>query len=152
MSETLRKAITKRSKLRETFNKKLSSENWRNYKWQRNICCKLPKSTKKTFFGNLNIREITDNIKFWKTLQPFFSDKCKSNNILYQQKKLKLSSITKKFPASSTSITIILKSYQMLKSCERTGKLSFENEESCNESKTLLTSIFLLKLFPRKMF
>ena len=45
------------------------------------------KSTKKTFFGNLNINEITDSMKFWKTLQPFFSDKCNTNNILFQKKK-----------------------------------------------------------------
>ena len=37
MSKTLRKAIMKRSKLRNTFNKKRSSENWQNYKRQRNI-------------------------------------------------------------------------------------------------------------------
>ena len=32
MSKNLRKAIMKRSKLRNTFNKKRSSENWQNYK------------------------------------------------------------------------------------------------------------------------
>ena len=44
MSKTLRKAIMKRSKLRNTFNKKRSSENWRSYKRQRNICSNIPKS------------------------------------------------------------------------------------------------------------
>ena len=61
MSKTLRKAIMKRSKLRNTFNKKRSSENWQNYKRQRNICSNILKSTKKTFFEALNINEITDN-------------------------------------------------------------------------------------------
>ena len=32
LSKTLRKAIMKRSKLRNRFNKKRSSENWQNYK------------------------------------------------------------------------------------------------------------------------
>ena len=32
MSKTPRKDIMKRSKLRNTFNKKRSSENWQNYK------------------------------------------------------------------------------------------------------------------------
>ena len=54
MSKTLRKAIMKRSKLRNTFSKKRSSENWQNYKRQRNICPNILKSTKKTFFETLN--------------------------------------------------------------------------------------------------
>ena len=64
MSKTLLKAIMKRSKLRNTFNKKRSSENWRSYKRQRNICSNILKSTKKTFFETLNINEITDNRKY----------------------------------------------------------------------------------------
>ena len=80
MSKTLRKAIMKRSRLRNTFNKKRSSESWQNYKQQRNICSNILKSTKKTFFGNLNINEMTDNRKFWKTVKPFFNDKCKTSN------------------------------------------------------------------------
>ena len=38
MNKTLRKAIMKRSKLRNTFNQNRSSENWQYYKRQRNIC------------------------------------------------------------------------------------------------------------------
>ena len=75
MSKTLRKAIMKRSKLRNTFNKKRSSENWQNYKRQRNICSNILRSTKKAFFEALNINEINDNKKFWKTVKPFFTDK-----------------------------------------------------------------------------
>ena len=64
MNKTLRKAIMKRSRLRSTFSKKRFSENWPNYKRQRNICSNLLRSTRETFFGNLNINEITDNKKF----------------------------------------------------------------------------------------
>ena len=46
MSKTFRKAIMKRSKLRNTINKKRSSENWQNYRRQRNICSNIRKSTK----------------------------------------------------------------------------------------------------------
>ena len=85
LSSTLRKAIMKRCKL--TFSKKRSSENWQNYKRRRNICSNILKSTKKTFFGNLNINEITDNRKCWKTVKPFFTDKCKtSSNIILTEK------------------------------------------------------------------
>ena len=76
MSKSLRKAIMKRSKLRNTFNKNRFSENWQNYKRQRNICSNILKSAKKTFFENLNINEITDNRNFWKTVKPFFTDRC----------------------------------------------------------------------------
>ena len=88
MSKTLRKAIMKQSKLRNTFNKKRSSENWQNYKRQRNICSNILKSTKKTFFETLNINEITDNRKFWKTVKLFFTDKYKKtiNNIILTEK------------------------------------------------------------------
>ena len=64
MSKTFRKAIMKRSKLRNTINKKRSSENWQNYRRQRNICSNIRKSTKKTLFETLNKNEITDNRKF----------------------------------------------------------------------------------------
>ena len=55
MSNALRKAIMKRSKLRNTFNKNRSSENWQNYKRQCNICSNILKSIKKTFLATLNI-------------------------------------------------------------------------------------------------
>ena len=71
MSKRLRKAIMKRSKLRNTFNKKRSSENWQNYKRQRNICSNILKSTKKTFFETLNINEITDKKNSRKQLSLF---------------------------------------------------------------------------------
>ena len=66
----------KRSTLRHTLIEKRSSEQWQNYKRQRNICSNILKSAKKTFFENLNINEITDNRNFWKTVKPFFTDRC----------------------------------------------------------------------------
>ena len=108
MSKTLRKAIMKRSKLRNTFNKKRSSENWQNYKRQRNICSNILKSTKKTFFETLNTNEITDNRKFWKTVKLFFTDKCKTTNNIILTEKMKFPMTTKKLPTLSTSILQIL--------------------------------------------
>ena len=87
MSKTFRKAIMKRSKLQNTFNKKRSSENWQNYKRQQNICSNILNSVKKTYFEALNINEITDNRKFWKTVKSFFTDNCKTaNNIILTDK------------------------------------------------------------------
>ena len=97
MSKTLRKAIMKRSKLRNTFNKKRSSENWQNYKRQRNICSNILKSTKKTFFEKLNTDEITDSRKLWKTVKPFLTDKCKTTNNIILTEKMKLNDSKKNF-------------------------------------------------------
>ena len=73
VTKTIRKAIMKRSKQRNTVIKKRSSENLQNYKRQRNICSNILKSIKKTFFGNLNINETTNSKNFWRTVKSFFS-------------------------------------------------------------------------------
>ena len=36
---------------------------------------KLLRRTKKDYFQNLNIRDLSDNRKFWKTIKPYFSNK-----------------------------------------------------------------------------
>ena len=98
MSKTLRKVIMKRSKLRNAFNRKRSSENWENYKRQRNMCSNILKSTQKTFFETLNINEMTDNRKFWKTVKPFFTDKCKTSDNIILTEKNKTLNDSKKIP------------------------------------------------------
>ena len=133
MSKTLRKAIMKRSKLQNTFNKKRSSENWRSYKRQCNICSNILKSTKKTFFETLNPNEITDNRKFWKTVKPFFTDKCKTtNNIILTEKYETLNDnkkISNNFNEYFTNIT------KGLNLRESIGNINFENEECCKKIK-----------------
>ena len=133
MSKTLRKAIMKRSKLRNTFNKKRSSENWQNYKRQRNICSNILKSTKKTFFETLNTNEITDNRKFWKTVKPFFTDKCKTtNNIILTEKNETLNDNKKISNIFNEYFTNITKGLNLRESI---GNINFENEESCKKIK-----------------
>ena len=34
---------------------------------------------KKNYFSNLNVRNVTDNKQFWKTVKPFFSSKAGDN-------------------------------------------------------------------------
>ena len=50
MTKTLRKAIMKRSKLRNKFNEERNFENWSEYKCQRNLCSNLLKQSKKRHF------------------------------------------------------------------------------------------------------
>ena len=75
MTKDLHKAIMKRSKLRNKFLKSRSLSDRKNYTSQRNLCKKLLKSTKRTYFNNLDIRKVTDNRTFWKTVVPLFSNK-----------------------------------------------------------------------------
>ena len=83
MKKTLRKAIMKRSKLKNKFNKERNKKNWSDYKQQRNICLNLLKESKTHHFDNLNVKDLTENKRFWKTIKPFFTDETRnSNNII----------------------------------------------------------------------
>ena len=70
----------KRSELASKYHTTKDTKDYNNYKKQRNFCSKL---YKKDFYDNLNIKDITDNKKFWKTLKPLVSDKgtCGSSKI-----------------------------------------------------------------------
>ena len=72
MTKSLRKAIMLRSRLKNNFNKQRYDENWDNYKKQKNFCVKLLRQTKEKYFSDINVRSISDNKKFWKTIKPFF--------------------------------------------------------------------------------
>ena len=83
MTKTLRKAIMKRSKLKNKFNKERNAKNWFNYKQQRNYCSNLLTESKTRHFDNLNVKGVTENNRFWKTIKSFYIYEPKnSNNIL----------------------------------------------------------------------
>ena len=75
MRKALRKAIMKRSELESKYVKNKTSENLRSYKKQRNFCSKLYKKERKKYYERLDLNNVTDNKKFWKTVKPFLSDK-----------------------------------------------------------------------------
>ena len=75
MSKALRKTIMQRSKLKNIYNKYRTEDNWANYKKQRNFCVNLLPKTKAEYFQKLNVKDLSDNRKFWKTITPFFSNK-----------------------------------------------------------------------------
>ena len=84
MNKFLRKEIMLRSRLKNNFNKKRSDENWDNYKKQRKFCVKLLRQTKEKHFSDINVKSISDNKKFWKTIKPFFSNKgLNTNNMMH---------------------------------------------------------------------
>ena len=81
MSKALRKAIMHRSKLKK-HNKYRTENIWANYKKQRNLCVNLLRKTKTEYFQKLNVKDLSDNRKFWKTIKPFFSNKGLNSNKL----------------------------------------------------------------------
>ena len=68
MLEIVKHDLLKTSGLREAYNK------------QRNYCVTLLRKTNMNFYGNLKPNIISDNMKFWKHVKPFFSDKLSTNS------------------------------------------------------------------------
>ena len=75
VNKTILKAIMKRTRLKNKFIKYRCERNKRAYNAQRNLCVSLVRKAKKEYFDNLDLRNITDNKKFWKIVKPFFTDK-----------------------------------------------------------------------------
>ena len=75
MTNDLRKAIMNRSRLLNKFKKDNSEQNKWGYKKQRNLCVKLLKKAKRTFYNTLDVKKISDNKTFWKTIKPNFTEK-----------------------------------------------------------------------------
>ena len=97
MTKDVRKQIMVRSKLRNIFNKNRNYENWCKYKRQRNLCLNLLRKTKKSFYKNLDEKQVSDNKVFWKKVKPSFSDKgvnsskitlVEKNSIIVDEKKI----------------------------------------------------------------
>ena len=64
-----------RSRLRNKFLREITNESKIAYNKQRNICVNLSRKTKRDYFANLNTKIMKDNMKFWKTVNPLFSEK-----------------------------------------------------------------------------
>ena len=66
------KSYNDRSRLRSKFLNAKSQECKQAYNKQRNFCVTMVRKAKRNFYNNLNIRNITDNKQFWKTVKPRF--------------------------------------------------------------------------------
>ena len=64
-----------RTRLRNKFFKEKTVENRNNYNKQRNYCVTLLRKAKKEYYGSLDEKHKTINKTFWKTVQPFLSEK-----------------------------------------------------------------------------
>ena len=73
INKTLRKAIMKRSQLKNKVNKTRNATDVSNHKKQRNYVVKLNNQCKKDHFDRLNPEK--DSKPFWKSCKPYFSNK-----------------------------------------------------------------------------
>ena len=64
-----------RSRLLNKFRQERTILSHVAYKKQRNICVKLLRKIKKDFFNNLDVKCVTDNKQFWKTVKPCLTNK-----------------------------------------------------------------------------
>ena len=65
----------KQTRLKNKFMKYRSERQKRGYSAQRNLCVSLARKTKKEYFDNLDLRNVVDNKKFWKTVKPYLQIK-----------------------------------------------------------------------------
>ena len=74
MTKILRKAIMRRSALQNRFFRDKLPETERAFKKQRNYTKKLLRKEKTKYFSGLNLKNYTDNKKFWNTVKPLLSN------------------------------------------------------------------------------
>ena len=82
VTKDLRKAIMKRSRLKNVYNKNKTDSSKTRYNQQRNICTNLLRKAKSSYFQKLHPSSINDNKSFWKTVKPAFSDKIKTQETI----------------------------------------------------------------------
>ena len=80
MNTALRKAIMKRTQLQNKFYKSKKHDDLKAFRKQRNYASRLYKKQRKLYYNSMNLKNFTDNKRFWKNVNPLFSDKIKSQS------------------------------------------------------------------------
>ncbi|XP_057305354.1 uncharacterized protein LOC130642282 [Hydractinia symbiolongicarpus] len=81
ITKAVRKEIMIRSRFKNIYNKHPSIKNWENFKRQRNKCVTVCRDAKRIYYTSLNMNNIFDNKRFWKTVKPIFSNKCVKDTV-----------------------------------------------------------------------
>ena len=79
MKKELNKEVMTGSRLRNNFLRFRFEENKKAYNEQRNRYATLIRNAKKSHYSNLDIKDVNDNKKFWKIVQPLFLEKVTTN-------------------------------------------------------------------------
>ena len=72
MSKTLRKALMLRTRLKNKVNETNDENDLRRYRDQRNLIVKMNRRAKKKYFKNLDLNNVGNSKRFWKTLNLYF--------------------------------------------------------------------------------
>ena len=80
MTKALRTAMMHRKKLHNRYIKSRTEENLKAFKKHRNFCVKLLRKTKSDYYTKIDLGELTDNRKFWKTVKLVFSNEVQINS------------------------------------------------------------------------
>ena len=75
MNKTLSKALIHRTKFRNKYLRNKTDQNKRKYTKNQSYCVSLLRKSKREYYSNLDVMNITDNKMFWKTVKRFLSDK-----------------------------------------------------------------------------
>ena len=78
MNKTLSKAIMHRTRIYNKYLRNKTDKSKRKYTKQRNYCVSLLRKSKREYYSNLDVKNITDNKTFWETVKPVLSDKVTS--------------------------------------------------------------------------
>ena len=74
MTKTLRQAIMRKSALKNEYVKSKTDQDLKAFKQQKNFTNRLAKKERLKYVANLDLNKYTDNVKFWYTVKPMFSN------------------------------------------------------------------------------
>ena len=81
VNKELSKAMMLRTTLRNKFLKQKTTAR-STYNKRRNICVSILRKAKRSYFENQDIKNLSDNRKFWGTVKPLYSNKVRSNDYI----------------------------------------------------------------------
>ena len=82
MIKALPKEYMHRTRIRNRYHSNRTDANLKAFKKQRNICVYLLLKAEFDYYQNINLGNLTDNRKFWKTVKSIFSVKVQVNSSL----------------------------------------------------------------------
>ena len=71
-----------RTRLRNIYCKDRTVDNLKGFKKQRNKYVKILRQAKEDYCKGLEIKNLTDNRKFWRSVKPLFNDKVKTSSTI----------------------------------------------------------------------
>ena len=91
MTKELSKAIMTRFRIKNKYNKWLSSENFLAFKQIKNKCTNLTKAAKKQYFAKSTENQPLTNKSFWNSILPFLTSKnARNDNVITLKEKGRL--------------------------------------------------------------